>query len=143
MSMEFKRLPSPPPVTPATREQVFEFLRGLQEFRRKGQKPLDEQAIKDYLNRQPLGSLQGVARRIMMDILKSPTADPSPSKPGKGARKRKIPAKKQARPAGRKSGRTSKKSSKKSPRAAAKRGAASKKKAAGRKAPKKKASKKR
>jgi hypothetical protein len=112
--MKFKQLPSPPPVKPATREQAFEFLRGLQEFRRRGQKPIDEKAIRDYLHRQSLGSLQSISSRIMMDILKSPTAEPKRDTPQKGKRK-----KKQAAPM---------------------RAAAKKKKAAGRKAPKKKSS---
>jgi len=129
--MPFKQLQSPPPVKPATREDVFEFLRGLQKFRRKGDEPFNEKAIADYLAQQSLGSLQSIARRIMMDILKSPTADPSPAAPPKGERNRGAPAKKQkpssgaARPA------------KKSPRATARRGAGKKKKATGSKAPKK------
>jgi len=92
--MEFKQLPSPPPVKHATREEVFDFLRGLQKFRRKGDQPFDQQAIKEYLNRHPLGSLQGIARRIMMDILKSPTADRAA--PPKGERKKKQPVPKRA-----------------------------------------------
>jgi hypothetical protein len=114
--MEFKQLPSPSPVKPATREKVFEFLRGLQEFRRKGDKPIDEKEIRDYLNRQSLGSLQSISRRIMMDILKSPTADPKRDTPQNDKRKKK--------------------------QAAPKRAAAKKKKARGRKAPKKKVSRK-
>jgi hypothetical protein len=120
--MKFKQLPSPPPVKPATREEVFDFLRGLQEFRSKDDKPLDEAAIKDYLNRRSLGSLQSISSRIMMDILKSPTADPKPAGPQKGKRKKKrTPSK----PAGAKKSKSKKK-----------------KKTAGRKAPKKKASRK-
>ena len=90
--MEFKRLPSPPPTKPATREEVFEFLSGLQRFRRKGDRPFDEKAIADYINKQPLGSLQGISRRIMMDILKSPTADPQSGAPRKGKGKKKQAA---------------------------------------------------
>ena len=90
--MEFKQLPSPPPTKPATREKVLEFLRGLQKFRRKDHKPFDEQAIKDYINQHTSGSLQGIARRIMMDILKSPTADAAL----KGERKKKQTAPKPA-----------------------------------------------
>jgi len=86
--MEFKRLPSPPPTNPATREEVFEFLSGLQRFRRKGDRPFNEKAIADYINKQPLGSLQGISRRIMMDILKSPTADPKSGAPPKGKGKK-------------------------------------------------------
>jgi hypothetical protein len=87
--MEYKRLQSPPPVKPATREQVSDFLRGLQKFRAKGDEPIDQKAIRDYINQQSVGSLQGISRRIMMDILKSPTADPTPAAPQKGRRKRK------------------------------------------------------
>jgi hypothetical protein len=114
--MMFKQLSSPPPVKPATREKVFEFLRGLQEFRSKGEKPIDEKAIRDYLNRQSLGSLQSISSRIMMDILKSPTADPKRDMPQKGKRKKK--------------------------QAAPKRAAVKKKKTVDRKAPKKKVSRK-
>jgi len=133
MSMPFKQLQSPPPVKPATREDVFEFLRGLQKFRRKGDEPFNEKAIADYLAQQSLGSLQSIARRIMMDILKSPTADPSPAAPPKGQRNRGAPAKKQKSSSGAKTARPAKKS----PRATARRGAGKKKKATGSKAPKK------
>ena len=118
--MRTKPLPSPPSVKPATRGQVFRFLRGLQEFRGKDDKPPDEASIKDYLNRHSLGSLQGISSRIMMDILKSPTADVKPARPQKGKRKEKRTPSKPA------AARKSKK----------------KKKTAGRKAPKKKASRK-
>jgi hypothetical protein len=117
MQMTFKQLSSsPPPVKPATREKVFKFLHELQKFRPRGEKPIDEKAIRDYLNRQPLGSLQSISSRIMMDILKSPTADPERYTPQKGKRKTKQTAPKRA--------------------------AAKKKKAVGRKAPKKKVSRK-
>jgi hypothetical protein len=139
MSMPFKQLQSPPPVKPATRGEVFEFLRGLQEFRRKGDEPFNEQAIADYLAQQPLGLQQSIARRIMMDILKSPTADPSPAVPPKGERSKGTPAKKQKASSGAKTAPPAKNS----PRATAPRGAGKKKKAAGGKAPKKKTSRKR
>jgi hypothetical protein len=94
--MEFRQLPSPPPTTPATQEEVLEFLRGLQKFRRRDDKPFDQEAIKEYLNRHSLGSLQGVARRIMMDILKSPTADAPWAAPAKRERKKEKPTPKPA-----------------------------------------------
>lgn len=120
--MKFKQLPSPPPVKPATRDEVFDFLRGLQKFRSKDDKPIDEAAIRDYLNRRSLGSLQSISSRIMMDILKSPTADPKPAGPQKGKRKKKrTPSK----PAGAKTSKSKKK-----------------KKTAGRKAQKKKVARK-
>jgi hypothetical protein len=135
--MEFKQLPSPPPAKPATREEVSEFLQELQMFRSKGKKPVDEKAINEFLAKQPLGSLQGIARRIMMDILKSPTTDPLQAAPATGERKRGTAAKKQrARPAGKAA------RSRKSPRAAAPRSAGKKKKTARRKAPQKKTSRK-
>jgi hypothetical protein len=65
------------------------FLRGLQEFRAKGDKPIDEAAAKKYLDKISVGSLQGVARRIMMDILKSPTNELPMGGSDKGERKRK------------------------------------------------------
>jgi hypothetical protein len=123
--MRTKPLPSPPPVKPATRGQAFRFLRGLQEFRGKDDKPPDEAAIKDYLNRHSLGSLQGISSRIMMDILKSPTADVKPARPQKGKPKEKRTPSKSA---------AAKKSKKKKSK--------KKKRTAGRKAPKKKASRK-
>jgi hypothetical protein len=120
--MEFRQLPSPPPTKPETQEEVLEFLRGLQKFRRRDDKPFDEQAIKEYLNQHSLGSLQGIARRIMMDILKSPTADPPRAAPKKSERKKKQPAPK--------------------PPAVKRRKAVSKKKAASRRRPKNKVSRK-
>ena len=114
--MKFRQLSSPPPVKPATREEAFEFLRGLQEFRSRGDKPIDEKAIRDYLHRQSVGSLQSLSSRILMDILKSPTAEPKRDTPQKGERKKKQTAPKRA--------------------------AAKNKKPVGRKAPKKKVSRK-
>jgi len=112
--MEYKRLLSPPPVKPATQERVSEFLRGLQKFRAKGDEPIDQKAIRDYVNQQSVDSLQGISRRIMIDILKSPTAEPKPARPQKSRRKKKTAPKR----------------------------AGAKKRAPGRQAPKKKVSKK-
>jgi hypothetical protein len=89
--MKNKPLPSPPPVAAATRAQVNAFLKGLQQFRAKGihrdapfdeteVKKYDEAGVKAYLDMMSVGSQQGIARRIMMDILKSPTSD-RPDKP--------------------------------------------------------------
>jgi hypothetical protein len=84
--MKNKPLPSPQPVPPATRAQVDAFLKGLQRFRAKGidkDAPLDEAEVKKYdeagvkafLDNMTVGSQQAIARRIMMDIMKSPTKD--------------------------------------------------------------------
>jgi hypothetical protein len=74
--MRNKPLPSPPPVPPATRAEVNTFLRGLQEFRAKDGKAIDEAGIKQFLDKMTVGSQQAIARRIMMDILKSPPSRP-------------------------------------------------------------------
>jgi hypothetical protein len=104
--MKNKPLPSPSPVPPATRAEVDKFLKGLQEHRAKGidkdapleeaeVKKYDEASVKAYLDKMTVGSQQGVARRIMMDILKSPTKDV----PGRtGERKKGPPKKKKASP---------------------------------------------
>jgi hypothetical protein len=84
--MKNKPLPSPPPVQPATQAQVDAFLKGLQRFRAKGIHPdapldevdvkkYDEAGVKAYLDKMTVGAQQGIARRIMMDILKSPTSE--------------------------------------------------------------------
>jgi hypothetical protein len=103
--MKNKPLPSPTPVPPATRAEVDRFLKGLQEFRAKGihedapldeaeVKKYDEAGVKAYLDKMTVGSQQGIARRIMMDILKSPTKD----FPGRGREGKKGPPKKKASP---------------------------------------------
>src|SRR6266699_3063832 len=96
--MKNKPLPSPPPVPPAARAQVDKFLKGLQEFRAKGDQPLDEAEVKAYLDKMTVGLQQGIARRIMMDILKShaskrrkepePKRKPTKKKPTKAKSKR-------------------------------------------------------
>ncbi len=104
--MKNKPLPSPPPVPPAARAQVDKFLKGLQEFRAKGDQPLDEAevnkydeaGVKAYLDKMTVGLQQGIARRIMMDILKShaskrrkepePKRKPTKKKPTKAKSKR-------------------------------------------------------
>jgi hypothetical protein len=99
--MKNKPLTSPSPVPPATRAEVERFLKGLQEYRAKGidktgppdeaeVRKYDEAGVKAYLDKMTVGSQQGIARRIMMDILKSPTAD----FPGRGGERKKGPTKK-------------------------------------------------
>jgi hypothetical protein len=105
--MKNKPLPSPQPAPPATRAQVDAFLKGLQRFRAKGDQPLDEAGVKrydeagvkTYLDKMSVVSQQGIARRIMMDILKSPTRDlpggksESPRRPPKKRPKKKASSK--------------------------------------------------
>ena len=136
VTMAVKRLSPPRPVKPATREQVIEFLQGLHKFRRE-EGFIDEAGLNDYIESQSSGSLKSLARRIMMDLLKSPVAVTAPEKPGRRPPKPKAPAKK--RPASKttkkkKKTAPKKKTPKKTKRTAAKRGAAKTKKTAGRKA---------
>jgi|SRR5579859_1250386 len=84
--MRNRPLPSPQHVPPATRAEVDKFLKGLQAFRAKSIdedaaldraeiKKYDQAGLKAFLDKMTVGSQQAVARRIMMDILKSPTKD--------------------------------------------------------------------
>jgi hypothetical protein len=51
------------------------FLKELQEFRARDGKPIDEAGIGEFLGKMSVASQQAIARRILMDILKSPTDD--------------------------------------------------------------------
>jgi hypothetical protein len=92
--MRNRPLSSPPPVPPATRSEVDQFLKGLQEFRAMEGKAVDEAGIKQYLDKMTVGSQQAIARRIMMDILKAPSS----KRPDGAKRKRKPPKKKKTLP---------------------------------------------
>ena len=112
--MRNRPLPSPQPVLPATRAEVEKFLKGLQGFRAKGinkDVPLDKAEVKKYdqagvkafLDSMTAGSQQAIARRIMMDIMKSPTKD-APDKPKrKPTKKRKTSPKAKSKRAPKKS----------------------------------------
>jgi hypothetical protein len=73
--MRNRPLLSPPPVPPATRAKVDKFVKGLQEFRAKDGKAIDEAGIKQFLDKMTVGEQQAIGRRIMMDILKSPPSE--------------------------------------------------------------------
>ena len=101
--MKNKPLPSPQPVCRRhTRAEVDKFLKRLQGFRAKGidkDTPLDEAGghkydeagVKAFLDNMTVGSQQAIARRIMMDILKSPAKDfPRTSPSENRQRKRKL-----------------------------------------------------
>jgi hypothetical protein len=99
--MRNRPLSSPPPVPPATRAEVVEFLKGLQHFRAKGLQPFeessirkfDEAGVKAYLDKMTAGEQQAISRRIMIDVLKS-SRSAGGETPG---RKRKPAAKKAAK----------------------------------------------
>jgi hypothetical protein len=99
--MKNRPLPSSPSVPPATRAEVERFLKGLQQFRAKGDHPLDEAevrkydeaGVKQYLDKMTVGSQQGIARRIVMDILKSPTKDISDKSKRKPTKTKKTSSK--------------------------------------------------
>lgn len=95
--MKNKPLTSPPPVPPATEAEVDRFLKGLQEFRARGDFPLDEDEVKKYdeagvkayLGKMTVESQQAIARRIIMDLMKS-----SPSKGREEPQRKRKPTKK-------------------------------------------------
>ncbi|MGC2179757.1 MAG: hypothetical protein WA650_16205 [Bradyrhizobium sp.] len=92
--MKNRPLPSPPPVPPATRAEVDKFLKGLQEFRAKDGKSIDEAGIKQFLDKMTVGSQQAIGRRIMMDILKSPPSERRDEPERKRQRPKRKPTKK-------------------------------------------------
>lgn len=100
--MKYKKLLSPPPVEAATQDEALNFVRGLQPLRPEDDKPVDEAAVREYVNKFSLGSLQGIARRIMMDIMKGriddedAAAEPGPTKGKTQATKQSPPSGKSA-----------------------------------------------
>ena len=127
--MKNNPLQSPPLVAPASREQVESFLKGLQQFRSRAFRPrsreirpedeieikkYDEAAVKKYLDEMTAGMQQGIAERIIMDILKSPMPDAGDrrkrkkkdtrAKPARGYKSKRPPSrtrKARKRPSGR------------------------------------------
>ena len=103
--MKYKKLLSPPPVEAATQDEALNFVRGLQPLRPEDDKPVDEAAVREYVNKFSLGSLQGIARRIMMDIMKGriddedAAAEPGPTKGKTQATKQSPPSGKKRNPA--------------------------------------------
>lgn len=73
--MKNRRLLSALPIEPVTRSEAVKFLKKLQEFRARDGKPIDEAGIREFLDKMSVASRQAIARRILMDILKSPTND--------------------------------------------------------------------
>ena len=67
--MKNKRLSDMPLVEPAGSEEALGTIRELWAFRH------DKTLVKENLDRRPLGQLQSIARRIMMDIMKGPSQE--------------------------------------------------------------------
>jgi hypothetical protein len=84
--MKSKPLPEAPLGDVAGTEEALDFVRGLQKRRR------DKAAVEKYIDEFPLGTLQGFARRIMMDVLKAPRggteASPAPEETGRAEPRR-------------------------------------------------------
>src|SRR5258708_37341100 len=58
-------------IEPATSEEALAFVRDLHKLG--GKRTLADQArVAAFVNSLPLGTLKGIARRIMMDIMKAP-----------------------------------------------------------------------
>ena len=64
--MKNKPLPGAPLGEAVGTEEALGFVRGLQTRRR------DKDALKQFVDDVPLGTLQRIDRRIMMDIMKAP-----------------------------------------------------------------------
>jgi hypothetical protein len=89
--MKNKPLPDAPLVEAADTEKALGFVRRLRELRG------DDEAIKTYVNEFPLGTLQSIGRRIMMDILKGPQRAPE-AKPAPEESAPATPRRRTARP---------------------------------------------
>ena len=76
--MKNKRVKLPPPSGPATQAKVDRFLHDIEKFRRGRDKDkIDDDGLRDYLNDQKKGTLESIARRILMDFIGSPAGDAS------------------------------------------------------------------
>jgi hypothetical protein len=59
-------------VSPAEPKEALEFVRRLKELAERENLKLTEERVRQYISEIPLGRLQSIARRIMMDIMKAP-----------------------------------------------------------------------
>lgn len=73
--MRYKKLDAPAPVEPATRAEALKFIADLQALRPDADKDIDVAAVREHINKYPLGTLQAYARRIMTEIMKSQIED--------------------------------------------------------------------
>jgi hypothetical protein len=73
--MKYRKVEAPAPVEPATRAEALKFIEELQALRPEDDKYIDVAAVREHINKFPLGTLQGYARRIMTEIMKSRIED--------------------------------------------------------------------
>lgn len=90
-------------------------MEGLQDLGKHG-KPFDQTLVENYVDAQPLGVLKGIARRVMMDIMKAPRGgapfpafDRSASSSSNSSKKKKKSTPKKAKTPAKKSTRASSK----------------------------------
>ncbi len=93
--MKNKPLPPAPPIEAAETKTALDFVSGLQQLRKKSG-DVDDAAIQKYLDKFSIGTLQRIARRIMMDIMKGPKGGAAAPKPDKAAPARKASGGKKA-----------------------------------------------
>lgn len=88
--MKNKPVKLSPPVAPATQAELDEFLRDIKKFR--DEHGTDEDGLENYLKDRTVGTLESMARRLLMNTLGSPATDeaegdsepPSRQRPRKG-----------------------------------------------------------
>jgi len=90
--MKNKPLPDAPLVQAADTEEALRFVQNLQEEFAREHPENKEAFVKKYVDQFPLGQLQSIGRRIMMDILKGPQstteAKSAPEESGRAAPQR-------------------------------------------------------
>lgn len=74
--MERGKVPDRPPNEAAAAEDARRFLRGLGEHAADLRPEEQAAAVKRYVDQFPLGELQTIARRIMMDLMRPPPPPP-------------------------------------------------------------------
>jgi hypothetical protein len=94
--MKYKPLPPAAPIVPAaSSEEALRFVEGLQKFRR-GRGKVDRAGLALFVNQFPVGQLQAIARRIMLDLVKGPGGDRHKPREEGPAPMRRAPARRES-----------------------------------------------
>jgi len=92
--MKNKPLRDAPLVEAADRDEALRFVNNLQDAFAREEPENREAFLKRYVERFPLGQLQSIGRRIMMDVLKArqsvPEAEPAPEDSAAAPRRRRA-----------------------------------------------------
>jgi len=81
--MERGKVPDRPPNEAAAAEDARRFLRGLGEHAADLRPEEQAAAVKRYVDQFPLGELQTIARRIIMDLMRPPGPEAAAAAPPK------------------------------------------------------------